>query len=282
MARRTDFNGATQAIAATTAQTLTWTNTQIPSDRVVAYHVTLQGTDNDFTALDRIRVFANGSPIVNISPEQLKAYWQSFAVGSAIKYADAARVLTIPFCLLDAPQPELQDVSQFPDRSSVQIQLVFNATTSAGQAWIGWTQTDIAPVVFPRLLGSTMNIPASASNSRFNFQENGVVRGLWLPNAGISRARLVLGNEQWSLASGVQYQGLATAGDMFYEMESLYGNGVASSGTPLLTSAFHRLTGRVAAPVNGSFVELDTGAGWAGVANEICTYAIAENGPGQG
>lgn len=279
MARRTDFNGATQAIAATTAQTLTWTNTQIPSDRVVAYHVTLQGADNDLTALERIRVFANGSPIVNVSVDQLLAYWQSFSVGAAIKYPTSARVLTIPFCLLDAPQPELQDVSQFPDRSSVQIQLVFNATTSAGVAWLGWTQTDIEPVVFPRLLGSTMNIPASVTNSRFAFQENGVVRGLWMPSAGISRARLVLGNEQWALASGAQYQALANLGDMFFEMEALYGNGVASSGTPLTTSAFHRMTARVAAPVNGSFVELDTGAGWAGVANELCTYAIAENGP---
>lgn len=278
MARRTDFNGATQTIAATTAQTITWTNTQIPSDRVVAYHIVMQGADNDLTAIDRIRVFANGSPIVNVSVDQLLGYWQSFSVGAAIKYATSSRVLTVPFCLLDAPQPELQDVSQFPDRSSVQLQLVTNATTSAGVAWIGWTQTDIEPVVFPRLLGSTMNIAASVNNARFNFQENGVVRGLWMPSTGISRARLVLGNEQWTLASGAQYNALANLGDLFFEMESLYGNGVGSAGTPLTSSAFHRMTGRVAAPVNGSFVELDTGAGWAGVANELCTYAIAENG----
>ena len=278
MARRTDFNGATQTIAATTAQTITWTNTQIPSDRVIAYHIVMQGADNDLTAIDRIRVFANGSPIVNVSVDQLLAYWQSFSVGAAIKYPTSSRVITVPFCLLDAPQPELQDVSQFPDRSSVQLQLVTNATTSAGVAWIGWTQTDIEPVVFPRLLGSTMNIAASVNNARFNFQENGVVRGLWMPSAGISRARLVLGNEQWSLASGAQYNALANLGDLFFEMESLYGNGVGSAGTPLTTSAFHRMTGRVAAPVNGSFVELDTGAGWAGVSNELCTYAIAENG----
>ena len=81
MVRRTDYNGQTKTIAATTAQTLVWTNSEIASERVVAYHVALEGAGNTLADIDRIRVSANGSNIVNITPLQLRAFWQSYTGG---------------------------------------------------------------------------------------------------------------------------------------------------------------------------------------------------------
>ena len=280
MARRSNFNGQTKTIAAVTAQTLVWTASDIASERVVAYHLALQGTDNDVGAIARVRVSANGVQILNATPAQLRAYLQAFSVGAALKYPTTSRVLTIPFCLLDAPTPEMQDVCQFPSRSEVQIEVTTDATVSAGSAIMGWTETDRPPELFPRLLASSMNIPASTSNQRFNFQSSGPVRGLCIPQAGLDRLRVVLGGQDYYLLPGSAYLALATMGNMLEDSQSLYGNGLASSGTPLQDPVFLRLTGGVPAPVQSSFVELVTQAGWAGVANELVVYDVNANGPG--
>lgn len=280
MVRRTDYNGQTKTLTALTAQTIVWTNSEIASERVVGYHVVLQGVGNDLSTIDRIRVSANGSNIVNITPTQLRAYWQNYSAGK-IKIPTTAQAFTIPLALLDAPQPDMQDVSQFPFRSQVQLDLVFNATVAAGSVYLGWTETSVEPAIFPRILASAMNIPASVALQRFAFQENGVVRGVLLPQTGIDRAKIAIGNEEFTNLPGAQFTGLANLGNMLFDAESLYGDGPSGAGTPLTTEAFSRITAGISAPVDGSFIELQTGAAWGGVANEAVIYAVAPNGPVQ-
>jgi hypothetical protein len=279
MARRTNFNGTTQTINAGVAQILTWTASQIPSARVVAYHLALQGAGNDLADITRIRVSANGANIYNVTPLQLRAFWEHYS-GGAIKYPATSQALTIPFCLLDAPTPEQADICQFPSGAQAQVEVSLAATAAAGIAILGWTETTIEPVLFPRLLASVLNVPASAALQRYNFQESGMVRGFQLPHTGIDRCKLTLAGQDFSYLPGLQFNALANLGDMLFDAESLYGDGPGSAGTVAAIAAepFSRVSAGIAAPIDSSYLELQTGAGWAGAANELCLYAVARNG----
>lgn len=279
MARRTNFNGTTQVINAGVAQILTWTASQIPSARVVAYHLTLQGAGNDLSDITRIRVSANGANIFNVTPLQLRAFWEHYS-GGAIKYPATSQTLTIPFCLLDAPTPEQADICQFPTGAQAQVEISLAATAAAGVAILGWTETTIEPMLFPRLLASVLNIPASAALQRYNFQESGMVRGFQLPHTGIDRAKLTLAGQDFTYLPGLQFNGLANLGDMLFDAESLHGDGPGSAGPVAAIAAepFSRISAGIAAPIDSSYLELQTGAGWAGVANEMTLYAVARNG----
>ena len=279
MARRTSFNGTSQTINAGVAQILTWTASQIPSARVVAYTLALQGAGNDLSDITRIRVSANGANIYNVTPLQLRAFWQHYS-GGAIKYPATSQAITIPFCFLDAPTPEQADICQFPVGAQAQVEVAFAATAAAGVALLGWTETTIEPVFFPRLLASVLNIPASAALQRYNFQESGVVRGIQIPHTGVSRAKVTLAGQDFTYLPGLQFNGLANLGDMLFDVESLYGDGPGSAGPVAAINAepFTRVSAGVAAPLDSSYLELETGAGWAGAANEMTVYAVAGNG----
>ena len=279
MARRTSFNGSTQTIAAGVAQILTWTPSQIPSARVVAYHLSLQGAGNDLSDIDRIRVMANGANIFNVTPLQLRAFWQHYS-GGAVKYPATSQTISVPFCFLDAPTPEQADLCQFPTGAQAQVEVQLAATAAAGVALLGWTETSIEPRFFPRLLASVLNIPASAALQRYNFQESGVVRGFQLPHTGVSRAKLTLAGQDFTYLPSLQFNALANLGDMLFEAESLVGDGPGSAGPVAAINAapFSRVSAGVAAPIDSSYLELETGAGWAGVANEFALYAVAGNG----
>ena len=279
MARRTSFNGTSQAIAAGVASILTFTSSQIPSARVVAYHLALQGAGNDLTDIARIRVSANGANIFNVTPLQLRAFWEHYS-GGAVKYPATSQTLTIPFCFLDAPTPEQADVCQFPTGAQATVEIAMAATAAAGVAVLGWTETTIEPMFFPRLLASVLNIPASAALQRYNFQESGIVRGFQIPHTGVSRAKMTLAGQDFTYLPGLQFNGLANLGDMLFDAESLYGDGPGSAGPVAAIAAepFSRISAGVQAPIDSSYLEMETGAGWAGAANEMTLYAVAGNG----
>jgi hypothetical protein len=278
MARRTTFNGSSQAISVGVAQILTWTPSQIPSARVIAYHLALQGA-NDIDDITRIRVSANGANIFNCTPLQLRAFWQAYS-GGTVKYPATSQTLTIPFCFLDAPTPEQADLSQFPMGAQAQVEVALAATAAAGVALLGWTETTIEPAFFPRLLSSVLNIPASAALQRYNFQESGTVRGFQIPHTGLSRCKLTLAGQAFPYLPGLQFNALANLGDMLLEAESLYGSGPGSAGAVAAITAapFSLVSAGIPAPMDSSYLELETGAGWAGVANEMSLYAVARNG----
>jgi hypothetical protein len=267
--RSFDFYGSARTIVATTVQTLTWTQSEIPSAGVVAYHVEMTGAGNDLGALTRIRVLFNGQPFIDMTPVQLIAYFNTFGRGVPLLAATDTR-FTIPLCLLDAFGPDAQDVSQFPVGGQVQIDLVTDASTADGTAFISWTETNIAPQVFPRILASQMNVAASVALGRFAFGDPGNVRGLFLPHVGLQRFRAVIGGRQVVNAPSLDYLGVAT-GDGLAELSRLWGAGQDP------TVPFIPITINEPAPITGSFVELQTGAGWAGVANELCIYSISPN-----
>lgn len=272
MVRRQDFSGATKTIPAGVASNSVWTASEVQSERVVGYHFVLTG-GNTLADVTRIRIAANGADIFNLTVAQLRAYWQAFTWGT-LTPALTDTAFTVPFALLDAPNPDQADTCQFPVRSQVQIDLTFGATAVAGAVYVGWTETTIAPMLFPRILSSSMNIPASTALQRFQIQENGVVRGVCIPHVGVDRYKVSLGNEEFVELPGPAFLGVVT-GDMALQCESLTYNSVAST---LASPVFSRINAGVPAPVDGSFVELVTTAAWAGVTNEVAIYAVVPNG----
>lgn len=271
MARRKDFSASTKTIAVGVAQTIVWTNSDIPSERVVAYAIGLTG-GNTLADVTRIRCMANGADIVNITPAQLRAHWQAFSWGTYTPaLTDTGFVL--PLAMIDQPTPDQADVCQFPIRSQVEINVVLAATAVAGAAYAAWVETTMAPGLFPRMLGQSMNIPASTPLQRFNFQENGVIRGLTLPHVGVQRLKFVVSREEIENISGPDFLGVATY-DLALATETLTWN---ATNKTLTSPVCHRVTIGLPAALDGSYIELQTGAGWAGAGNELATYAVVGN-----
>lgn len=271
MARRQEFNGQGKTVVLTTAQTLTWTGTEISSRRTVAYTVAFQAATNTFADVARVRLLANGFPIFNLTGAQLAAYIEHFS-RSNFNLATTAQRFTIPLYLLDAPTWDMGDVCQFPANAQVQLEVQTGAATGAGFAYLGWAETDIEPELMPKLLSSVLNFPASAANVRYNIGENGVVRAISFPTVGTDQVRLVIAGESAFHAPGAQFLGQANIGDMSVEFEALAGGGVSQTDP-----VFHEITLGKSAPSQTSYIEATTGAGWAGTANEGCIYAVAPN-----
>jgi hypothetical protein len=271
MARRQEFNGQGKAIAAATAQTLTWTGTEISSRKTVKYVVGFTGAGNNFVDVTRIRLLANGFPIFNLSGAQLAAYIEHFSRSNFNLVAATATRFSIPLYLLDAPTWDMGDVCQFPMNAQVQLELQTGAGTVAGSAFLGWEETDIDAELMPKLLSSVLNFPASAAQARYNIGENGVVRAIGLNTVGVDQVRLVIAGESAFHAAGALFLTVAT-GDLSVEFDALAGAGVTQTDP-----VFHEITLGKSAPTQTSYVEMVTGATWAGATNEACIYAIAPN-----
>lgn len=269
MARIHNFNGQTRAITGGVVQTITFTAADIPSQNVVAYHLRLEG-GSTFTDVSRIRVLANGAAILNMTGAQLRAYMNSFSVAGGMEPAAADDRFTIPFWMADAPTPDLQDVSQFPTESTVQVEINFAATATAGTCVIGYTVTDRPPQVFPRILSQQLNIAASVENGRFNLAENGIIRGIFLPHTGLDRFKLVLGGQEIINLPSALYNG-AAGGDILAEVQRVHGGG------QFIDPGFNRVSVNLPAPITSSYLELTTGATWGGVTEEAVVYAVAPN-----
>lgn len=271
MARRQDYNGQGKTIVATTPQTITWTSTEISSRKIVKYTFGMTGAGNNFVDITRIKVLANGFPIMNLSGAQLQAYLERYTRSNFNLVAATATRFSVPFYILDAPTWDMGDVSQFPNNAQVQLELTTGAGTVAGAIFIGWEETDIEAETMTKLLSSVMNIPPSAANARYNFGENGVVRGASLNTVGLDQARIVIAGESAFHAPGALYLNVAT-GDLSAEFEALAGGSVN-----ITDPIFHEITLGKAAPAQTSYVELSTQGTWGGATNETCVYALAPN-----
>lgn len=266
MARVHNFNGATRAIAGGVAETIQFTQSDVPSQNVVAYHVRLEG-GSSLADITRIRVLQNGGSIVDLTPAQLIAYQNSFSVGACMEPATTDDRFTLPFYMADAPTEELQDYCQFPSNASVQIEINIAATAAAGTMVIGYTVTDQVPRLYPRILSQQINAPAGATNFRLNFSESGIIRGIFLPHAGLDRFKLVLGGQEITSLPSAAYLG-AAGGDLLSEVERV--NGIGQFVDP----GFQRVSVEKPAPITSSYLEITTAVAWAGVANEAVLYAL--------
>ena len=269
MARLFDFS-ASKAIAATTAQTVTFTAADIPSAGVVAYVVMLEGSANTLADLTRIRLKADGTPIIDVSFAHFQAFIKRLSHTNEDNTTSEQEFI-IPLYVPDAPTEDAQDLSQFPRGMQVQLELETGASTGAGFAHVGFIQSNIEPMFYPTLIGQPMNIAASATQQRFNLSGNrGQLRGFGIETTGISRMRVVINNHQWVNIAGDVYR--ASAGNMMAAWQSL--RNVKTLTDP---DFFKTATGQAVVP-GASFVELTTDGTWSGATSELSVHSLIPQG----
>lgn len=297
MGRISDWQSNSKTISAGAAQTIAFTSSDIPASGVVMYHIILTGTGNTLAAIDRFRVKSNGLPFIDITSGLYRAFIQRFTGGRVHYPANQAqpptpsaagtvqdwRRFTIPLCFVDREKSEEADVCQFPVGSAPTVEIVMNTGAVAGTAFIGWTETDVTPLCWPKLYSQQANIAASAANARFPLVEDAVIRGFGVETTGLNRFRAVLNGTQIYHAQGQPANSTSFTEDMmFLETEQLAGGVTYSLATAVTAAldnsivdpAWIKVTKGERATAGRSFCEFQTTGAWSGATSELGVYAI--------
>lgn len=242
------YNGATKAVAATTAQTIVFNPTEIDAAGVSKYILETTGVNNHLTSgIDRVRVKAGGVPFTDVNAAALRAKIERLARANTIPPAGRLR-FTIPLNIMDGKGEE-RYASAFPKGKDATVEVVFNAAnSSAGTVLCGWEKTDINPQFYSMFITSPGNVGATQTNARVPITQPGLVRGVVLPlvgATGILRCRLVL--------SGQEVFNLDQATILEWQF--------TENPETLLTTIYLKLDDPLPAAVGSSFFEVDTGAG---------------------
>lgn len=270
MGRFYRFSGVQKAIANLVAQTIVFPAAEIESAGVVKYMIAISaGTIAD---INRVRVKAGGSNVVDIRRDHLQAFQQRF-YRSNLPDATAGKLLTIPLNFPHAPTEDEQDLCQFPLGASAQVEIEFAATIVAGAAIIGYEMSDVDPLWTPRLYGSQMNIPASSTNAKYAFAESGIIAATVCSQTGISKSTLSVSSRNAMELPGPVYSGLALGNLIDASQFDSDGN----TSKTILARACHL---GIAAAQGSSQLMLDTSAAWPGVTEELTLWAIAPQGAG--
>lgn len=273
MARSHSMSGVQKVIAAGVAQTIVFPANEIEGAGVVAYDIQVSGAGNDLADFSAVRVLASGDLIMDLSISQLRTFIEGTHRTGTVQETTETR-LHIPLYMPDLPTMDERDGCQFPLGAQPQVEVDLLATVVAGTAIIGWTKTDRAPTMVSRIYSQVMNIPASSSNARSSFQDGGIVRGIIMNTVGVSRLRTVISDREALRVSGPQFLGVA------------YGNQILAtrmneSPITITDPFFIPISLGLPAAVGSSFVELDTGAAWAGATNELGIWSVVPLPPPQ-
>ena len=259
MTRKTGSTGATKAIAASAV--LSYNSTEIPSDGLLALHVSMSGAGGILggTGLTRVIIKAGGESIFDVPAGHLIAWIQRFS-RATIALVDGTSVqFTIPFNRPDAASEALADVVQFPPGKSFGMDLQFGAA-GTGTCHVAWTYTDDVPAQFtPSLLCEPMGIPASSPGKHYAFEEPGEIVGITHNAANITQFRVVLGRD--TIFDEI------VLNSSLSEMQRIDG-GAANNGIMC-----RKVNAGRNAPSGSSYVRLATGGSWAGT-EEFGRYAM--------
>lgn len=270
MGRFYRFSGVQKQIANLVAQTVVFPAAEIESAGVVKYMVAISG--GTLADITRVRVKAGGANVVDIRRDHLQAFQQRFYRNN-IPDATAGRLLTIPLNFPHAPTEDEQDLCQFPLGASAQVEVEFAATVVAGVAIIGYEMSDVDPLWTPRLYGSQMNVPASATNAKYAFSESGIVAATVNIQTGISKSTLSISSRNSMELPGPVYSGLVVGNLLDASQFDSDGN----TSKTILARACHL---GIPASQGASQLMLDTSAAWPGVTEEFTLWAIAPQGAG--
>jgi hypothetical protein len=266
MARIHRFSGVQHALAAGVAQTVIFPSNEIEGAGVIAFNIHLNGAGNDLNDIDGVRVLASGDLIMDVSVAQLRT-WIEGTHKTGFVQALTETVLHVPLYMPDLVDRDARDSCQFPAGAQPQVEVDMLATVAAGNAIISWTKTDQQPRLASRYYSSVLNIAASQNNARYPFSDGGIIRGVTYPTVGVSRARLVISDREAWRISGAQFLG-ATWGDFHPQIR------MGEQPYTILTPLFNPCSLGLPAAVGSSFLELDTGAAWVGVTNEIAIWSV--------
>lgn len=253
-----NFNAGGQTVLAAAAQTVVFNASEIASDSVAAYYITVDNGDV-LTTIDRVRVKAAGATILDMSIAELAAYWQrasrsNFTVNTAVDTS-----LTIPLYTLDAKGAE-RYASGFPRGQAATVEVVRNATGAAGTMFCGWRLYNQPFPFYTVATGTQTNAPAGSINFRVPLNAAGLLRFYGLNITGLDRLRLVVNGQQLVDMSGAQLL-------ESQQMEGLDGGTAGDFMT-------FKLDEMIPITAGNSYAELQTDPVlWAGATNELLTVS---------
>lgn len=263
---RTNFG--TKAIAATTAQTLTFNNTDlwVPGSNVFRALFKTTGANNHLTsAINRLRVKASAPGVLgtvwDVLPIQMRRMMERLGRANQLPVAADLR-FQIPLFVPDGKGDE-RYAAGFPINAIPTLEVQTDATSSAGTIRAAWDEEDIQPAFYSVFLSQQGNIPASQTNARVTINQPGLLRGISLPlvsATGITRVQLYInGRQVWDADQ-----------DAIIEDQATEDPGANITGVP--THLFHKF--RVPFPIVGnSYLLVDTGAASA-AADEYAFYSL--------
>lgn len=273
MARRANFFGSSKTVALTTAQTITFTSSEIDSAGVIGYFISFGTAGNDYQDLDRVRIRAGAQILVDLTANELLALNSAYSKSNFNESAAGVQTVYVPLNLMDAPTDDARDQCQFPPGAEAVLEIVTLNTTVAGTVIVGWETTDIAPVYFPRMISKVTTSPVSVRNNSLVFSDTGKIRAIIMPTAGVDRAELTISGERaWSMA-GTQFNNTAY-GDMLSAKD--YDTfGIPPTPTVGIKYACRSCDLGLAAASGASNLIFDTGAAWT-ANSEIAIYSVDE------
>lgn len=274
MARFYRYSGVQKTIAAGVASTVTFPANEIEGSGVIAYNIHLQGAGNDLVDVDEVRVFSSGDIILQASPAQLRTFIEGTHKTGSVQ-ATSETTLHVPLYLPDAVDRDSRDSCQFPAGAQPQVEIDFLATAAAGTCMISWTVTDVPPAYVSRFYKTITNVPASATAARIALQDGGIIKGFVLNTVGVAQARLVLSGRETMRLPGPQFAAL-TFGNALLQTR------MGEQPYTITDPFFIPVSAGLQAAVGSSYIELDTGAAWAGAANELCVWSVVPLGGPEG
>lgn len=260
-----NYQAASKAIAANS--TTVFTLSDVPGNKVVAYHFSMTGAGGIVggTGLTRIRVKNNGQAIWDIATAHLEAFIERMS-DSNFALTDGTSVrFTLPFYRCDLPDgaENMADRWQFPVNGNPTIELVFGAA-GAGTVFCSYEQTDQPAEAYPIFYGSQMNIGASATNGYFPFgKPDEVIWGFNINTTGLNRVQFQANGKDI-----VKCDATLANGALYRETQQM------QNGATNVNPIFYKFTEGIVATPGNSQMLIDTGATWAGTANELSLYGI--------
>jgi len=187
MATKTKYvPGVQKAKAATTAETIQWSESDMLSGSAIkAIHVDMSGSNNDMDALTQIELQAAGKPILRVNELQFNAIVST--LGKRDLAGAAATRFTIDFQMLCGQG------GAAPPGVALSLLLTCDNTGGAVNFRVGYTISDDRPTRFPVILANAAGIPASANGNSYLITQAGLLRGIVLPRTTSITSLLLYG-----------------------------------------------------------------------------------------
>lgn len=255
--RWSNFNGSPKTIAA--SGLTSFTGNDAPSSGVVAYHIVTTGAGNNLTNATRLRLKTDGQTIYDVDVTHFRKFFERFTQANTAPALGVSR-FTIPTNFCDIIEDELADVCQFPPGTVPTIEVQWGAGAAAGNAFIGWTQSNQDCHYTPMLLGQALNLGASqnAAQVPINVAGDAEVRGVIMHTTAVGTWKIELNQFLFHQCIGALYLTVAT-GDMGLEGDSW------EDPATITTQCGRRIP--MVNPTTGiSRLIVDTGAGFAATA----------------
>jgi hypothetical protein len=242
-------NLATKTITATTAQTITFNDSEISNDHIGSWIANSTGANNGLdNALTNVRVRVGGQPVWDVTGPILRSFIEATGPANTIP-AVGRLTVSLPMALPAMNLKGFDGTIGLPAGSKPSVDFVYSAGSSAGTIKLGWDTLAAKPQFYTRLISFAGNVPASQTNQYVQLNvPDGLIYGLSLPiisATGITQIRIVIG--------GVELVGLADQGVI---LESQF----MTNPQTVTANLFMRMPVALPATIGNSFAQVTTGA----------------------